>query len=58
VYVPTHTNTCIIIIVLHHINHRYFWGGVVFGFPSHVPGAAARYVALTLLARALYDHLM
>ena len=37
---------------------RFFWGGVMFGFPFHVPGAAMRYTALALLAHALFQKLM
>ena len=37
---------------------RFFWGGAIFGFPVHVPGAMLRYAGLTLLAHALYEKLM
>eukprot|EP00603_Paraphysomonas_imperforata_P009221 CAMPEP_0114436036 /NCGR_PEP_ID=MMETSP0103-20121206/13202_1 /TAXON_ID=37642 ORGANISM="Paraphysomonas imperforata, Strain PA2" /NCGR_SAMPLE_ID=MMETSP0103 /ASSEMBLY_ACC=CAM_ASM_000201 /LENGTH=131 /DNA_ID=CAMNT_0001606207 /DNA_START=55 /DNA_END=450 /DNA_ORIENTATION=- len=36
----------------------FFWGGVMFGFPFHVPGATMRYAALALLAHALFQKLM
>mgnify|MGYP003386559802 CR=1 FL=1 len=37
---------------------RYFWGGIMLGFPMHSFGAAIRYVALALLAREFYMELM